>query len=236
MPDLYHLPTERPLPAHRYVAARRQLSEVPSMKPWRLLGRWRNTGIVIGLGVGLSVGGGVALATGVFSQRQPGAPSDTQLSHVVSVTRTGTATIDLGPAPTSSERHIAHVDRFERRHLSIPRRFEPGLFAERSQPSWSRRLSSSRSRSTSIRSTHGDDHHERQRLVEVAGRLHRPSDHCLEDQCARANLRRAEQAWVSRPCCSGVRPRPALGLREVDRLSLPYGRQRRKRCDPGLRE
>ncbi len=100
MPDLYHLPTERPLPAHRYAAARRQLSEVPSMKPWRLLGRWRNTGIVIGLGVGLSVGGGVALATGVFSQRQPGAPSDTQLSHAVSVTRTGTATIDLGPAPS----------------------------------------------------------------------------------------------------------------------------------------
>ncbi len=99
MPDLYHLPTERPLPAHRYAAARRQLSEVPSMKPWRLLGRWRNTGIVIGLGVGLSVGGGVALANGFFSQRLPGTPSDAQLSHTVSVTRTGTATVDLGPAP-----------------------------------------------------------------------------------------------------------------------------------------
>jgi hypothetical protein len=96
MPDLYHLPTERPLPAHRYVAARRQLSEVPSMKPWRLLGRWRHTGIVIGLGVGLSVGGGVALATGVFSQRTP---SDTQLGHIVTATHTGTATVELGPAP-----------------------------------------------------------------------------------------------------------------------------------------
>ena len=72
---------------------------MPSTKPWRLLGRWRNTGIVIGLGVGLSVGGGVAVATGVFSQQLPGAPSDTQLGHVVTVSRTGTATIDLGPAP-----------------------------------------------------------------------------------------------------------------------------------------
>ena len=99
MPDLYQLPTERPLPARRYVAARTQLSEVPSMRPWRLLGRWRNTGIVIGLGIGLSVGGGVALATGVFSHPLPGAPSDTQLGHIVNVTRTGTGTIDLGPAP-----------------------------------------------------------------------------------------------------------------------------------------
>jgi len=69
------------------------------MKPWRLLGRWRNTGIVIGLGIGLSVGGGVALATGVFSHPLPGVPSDTQLGHIVNVTRTGTATIDLGSAP-----------------------------------------------------------------------------------------------------------------------------------------
>jgi hypothetical protein len=99
MPDLYQLPTERLLPHYRYVAARSQLSEVPSTKPWRLLGRWRHTGIVIGLGVGLSVGGGVAVATGVFSQQQPGAPSDTQLGHVVIVSRSGTATIDLGPAP-----------------------------------------------------------------------------------------------------------------------------------------
>jgi hypothetical protein len=98
-PDLYHLPRERQLPASRYVAARRQLSEVTSMKSWRFFGRWRNTGIVIGLGVGLSVGGGAALAKGVFSQQQPGAPSDTQLGHIVTVSRTGTATINLGPVP-----------------------------------------------------------------------------------------------------------------------------------------
>lgn len=99
MPDLYQLPTERPLPAHRYVAARNQLSELPSMKPWRLLRRWRHSGIVVGLGIGLSVGGGVALATGVFSQHLPGVPSDTQLGHVVTATHTGTATVELGPAP-----------------------------------------------------------------------------------------------------------------------------------------
>jgi hypothetical protein len=99
MSDLYQLPAERSLPPHRYVAARRQLSEVPSKKPWQLFGRWQHTGAVIGLGVGLSVGGGVAVATGVFSQQQPGAPSDTQLGQVVTVSRTGSATIDLGPAP-----------------------------------------------------------------------------------------------------------------------------------------
>ncbi len=99
MSDLYQLPAERSLPARRYVAARRQLSEVPSRKPWQLLGHWRHTGIVIGLGVGLSVGGGVAVATGVFSQHEPGAPSDTQLGHVVTVIHTGTATVDFGPAP-----------------------------------------------------------------------------------------------------------------------------------------
>ena len=102
MPDFYSLPTERPLPAQRYVAARRQLSEVPSMKFWRLFGRWRNTVVVMGIGLGLSVGGGVALATGVFSQPEPGAPSDTQLGHIVNVSRTGTATIDLGAAPRSA--------------------------------------------------------------------------------------------------------------------------------------
>lgn len=99
MSDLFGLPVERTLPAPRCVAARRQLSDVSSTKRHRLLGRWRHTGLVIGLGVGLSVGGGVAVATGFFSQQQPGAPSDTQLSHVVTVSRTGTATIDLGPAP-----------------------------------------------------------------------------------------------------------------------------------------
>lgn len=103
MPDLYHLPSERPLPAQRYVAARRQLSEVPTMRPLPFLGRWRSTLAAMGLGLGLSVGGGVALATGVFSHgQQPGAPSDTQLGHVVTVSRTGTATIDLGPVPPNA--------------------------------------------------------------------------------------------------------------------------------------
>lgn len=99
MSDLYQLPTEQPLPAHRYAAARRQLSEVPSMRPWQRLGRWHHTGIVIGLGVGLSVGGGVALANGVFSHPLPGTPSEKQLARPVNVTRAGTATIELGPIP-----------------------------------------------------------------------------------------------------------------------------------------
>jgi hypothetical protein len=96
MSDLFALPPERSLPASRLAAARTQLEEAASKRSWRFLGRWRQTGIVVGLGVGLSVGG-VALANGVFSQ--PGAPSDTQLAGTVIATRTGTATIDLGLAP-----------------------------------------------------------------------------------------------------------------------------------------
>jgi hypothetical protein len=46
------------------------------------------------------VGGGVALAAGVFSP--PGAPIDTQLGAFVSATRTGSATIDLGPRPATA--------------------------------------------------------------------------------------------------------------------------------------
>ena len=97
MSDLFVVPPDRSLPAVRQAAARKQLEEATSKGSWRLLGRWRQTGIVVGLGVGLSVGGGVALANGVFSQ--PGAPSDTRLAGTVSATRTGTATIELGPAP-----------------------------------------------------------------------------------------------------------------------------------------
>jgi hypothetical protein len=57
--------------------------------------RWR-------LGAGMFVGstlvaGGVALAAGVFSP--PGAPIDTPLGSIVTVTRTGSATIDIGPPP-----------------------------------------------------------------------------------------------------------------------------------------
>lgn len=40
-----------------------------------------------------------ARANGLSLQPQPGSPSETQLARPVNVTRTGTATIDLGPAP-----------------------------------------------------------------------------------------------------------------------------------------
>ncbi|MGC2486338.1 MAG: hypothetical protein WA359_08860 [Acidimicrobiales bacterium] len=59
---------------------------------------WR---LGVGMFAGLAlVGGGVALASGVFSP--PGAPADTQLGSIVSASRTGTATIDLGPAPATA--------------------------------------------------------------------------------------------------------------------------------------
>ncbi|MGC2168396.1 MAG: hypothetical protein WA580_04770 [Acidimicrobiales bacterium] len=58
---------------------------------------WR---LGVGMFAGLALlGGGVAIASGVFTP--PGAPSDTQLGHVVSASRTGTATVELGPAPTT---------------------------------------------------------------------------------------------------------------------------------------
>lgn len=57
------------------------------------------------LGLGVLAGttvlaGGAALAAGLLSQ--PGAPVDTQLGNVVSVARAGTATVELGPAPSGS--------------------------------------------------------------------------------------------------------------------------------------
>ena len=67
---------------------------VEATQPRRRRWRWR-----VGLGVlagSIGVAGGAALAAGLLSQ--PGAPVDTQLGNLVSVTRTGTATIDLGPA------------------------------------------------------------------------------------------------------------------------------------------
>ena len=57
--------------------------------------RWRlGAGMFVGLTL---VAGGVALAAGVFSP--PGAPIDTPIGNVVTVTHTGPATIDLGPPP-----------------------------------------------------------------------------------------------------------------------------------------
>ena len=66
----------------------------------RLRRRWRWR---LGIGVcagSVFVGGGVALAAGVFSP--PGAPLDTQLGNIIVVTRTGSATIDIGPAPATA--------------------------------------------------------------------------------------------------------------------------------------
>jgi hypothetical protein len=60
--------------------------------------RWRlGTGTFVGLTL---VAGGVAVAAGVFSP--PGAPINTQLGGVVSATRTGPATIALGPPPAGA--------------------------------------------------------------------------------------------------------------------------------------
>lgn len=60
--------------------------------------RWRvGTGVFVGFSL---VAGGVALATGVFSP--PGAPVDSRLANIVTATRTGTATIDLGAPPATS--------------------------------------------------------------------------------------------------------------------------------------
>jgi hypothetical protein len=66
--------------------------------------RWRlGAGMFVGLTL---VAGGVALAAGVFSP--PGAPIDTQLGGVVTATRTGTATIDIGtPPPTATDLSLA---------------------------------------------------------------------------------------------------------------------------------
>jgi hypothetical protein len=60
--------------------------------------RWR-----LGVGMFVSstvVAGGVALAAGVFSP--PGAPIDTPLGNIVTVTRTGSATINIGPPPAKA--------------------------------------------------------------------------------------------------------------------------------------
>jgi hypothetical protein len=56
------------------------------------------------LGIGVLAGstviaGGVAVASGFLSSTPPGAPHDTPLSRIVTVTRTGTSTVELGSAP-----------------------------------------------------------------------------------------------------------------------------------------
>lgn len=60
--------------------------------------RWRvGTGTFLGVTL---VAGGVALASGVFSL--PGAPVNTPLGNVITATRTGTATIDVGTPPATA--------------------------------------------------------------------------------------------------------------------------------------
>src|SRR5665213_1215538 len=60
--------------------------------------RWRaGTGVFLGLTV---AAGGVALASGIFSL--PGAPVNSPLGNLVTATRTGTATIDLGVPPATA--------------------------------------------------------------------------------------------------------------------------------------
>ena len=66
----------------------------------RLRRRWQWR-LGIGLFAGsVFVGGGAALAAGVLSP--PGAPLDTQLGNIIVATRTGSATVDLGPAPATA--------------------------------------------------------------------------------------------------------------------------------------
>ena len=83
-----------------FTAALREVlaATVEDTAPVRRRWRWRlRAGVFFGLTL---VGGGVALAAGVFSL--PGAPIDTPLGNVVTATRTGTATIDLGPPPVGA--------------------------------------------------------------------------------------------------------------------------------------
>lgn len=59
---------------------------------------WRfGAGMIVGLTL---AAGSVALATGLFTQ--PGAPIDTQLGSIMTATRTGTATIDIGTPPAGT--------------------------------------------------------------------------------------------------------------------------------------
>jgi len=60
--------------------------------------RWRiSAGFIVGLSL---TAGGVALATGFFSP--PGGPINTTLGNIVTATRTGPATIDVGTPPAGA--------------------------------------------------------------------------------------------------------------------------------------
>ena len=74
------------------------VAQVKAAPRRRLVWRWRlGIGVLAGTTV---VAGGAALAAGLLSQ--PGAPVDTQLGSLVTATRTGTATINLGPVPSGA--------------------------------------------------------------------------------------------------------------------------------------
>jgi len=74
------------------------VTHVKATRRRRFVWRWRvGLGMLAGTTV---VAGGAALAAGLLSQ--PGAPVDTQLGTIVTATRTGTATINLGPVPGSA--------------------------------------------------------------------------------------------------------------------------------------
>lgn len=83
-----------------YSAALRETLSVVVKNTSRARRKWRwrfGAGLFAGLTL---VAGGAALATGLFSP--PGAPVVSPLANVVTATRTGTATVDLGAPPATS--------------------------------------------------------------------------------------------------------------------------------------
>ena len=80
-----------------FVAALREelIASVETTPRVRRRWRWRvGAGFIVGLSI---TAGGVALATGLFSP--PGGPITTTLGNIVTATRTGSATIDVGTPP-----------------------------------------------------------------------------------------------------------------------------------------
>lgn len=82
-----------------FSAALREVLIVTVKDAPRVRRRWRwrfGAGVFFGSTL---VAGGAAVASGVFS---PGSPVDTPLGNVLTVTRTGSATIDLGSPPANA--------------------------------------------------------------------------------------------------------------------------------------
>ncbi len=83
-----------------FTAALREVLVATIKDARRVRRRWRwrlGAGVFFGSTL---VAGGAAVASGVFSP--PGSPVDTPLGNVVTATRTGSATIDLGPPPAKA--------------------------------------------------------------------------------------------------------------------------------------